>query len=175
MMCDSEKCPHWIKGWLHVREVRENTSREIWYSPSKDVSAVRRENWIELRDHSSGVYHSFDMNEQLLYRVPEYVPIRQQYYARMVETLDQIVHDEKPPADPLSTMKFLAIKDGIELVSHSLSKIERDGQQCWEYRLTLHHAGTDNSAEYRFNVDPVSRLLQHVYFSGTTDRQPRRF
>jgi hypothetical protein len=158
-----------IGDWIHVREQSERPSREIWYSPTKDITAIRSKDWIEYRDHSSGIYYSYDASEQILYRVPEYQPHRATHYFQTAEGLSLLLQSDKLPENPLELLFPDERGTESEVVTQSLNKIDRADNQWLEYRLTLRSAGTPDAAHWVFHAEPDSKVLRFARATATTD------
>ena len=159
-----------IGDWIHVREHGDRMDREVWYSPTKDISAARSKDWIEYHDHSSGIYYSFDANERTLYRVPEYEPLRSTHYLAMMESIQQVLQENELPADPLKCLDPAGYKrEAMEFVTHSLDQSREDGGESLDYHLTVRRPGTPDLAEWLFRADADTKVLRLARATGTSD------
>ena len=59
------------QSWVHQRiEEADGRVSELWYSPTKDISASRMPDLVRFEDHRLRVYYSYDPAEQVVYRGP---------------------------------------------------------------------------------------------------------
>jgi hypothetical protein len=153
--------------WIYVRVTGGCGAHESWYSPTKDVSAIRSDSRIEFRDHGSAVEYSFDMREQVLYRVPEYQPRRSTDFLGLAESVQQAFRAGGLPDDPMNLLAFMGPKpDEIHFTGHSLRRTEDD--RSLEYRITFQRRGTPDIGEYVFRLDDAL-LLRTMHITGTWD------
>jgi len=154
--------------WIHAVEAEpDGKTYEVWYSPSEDISAMRRNDWIDYRDHGLGVYYSYDVAEKVLYRVPEYTPRRRDRYAAITATLRVLLQDEQLVDNPLDRMEFLGEqRKDMTLVRQRLEKVEEGGQRWFDYHLTVRYRDLADPIEVLIRVDPETRLVRLSRFEG---------
>jgi hypothetical protein len=157
--------------WIHVTITdNDGAVREVWYSPAKDVSASRSDDWIEYFDHKLRVYHSYDVSERVVYRVPEYTPRRSSRYASMAESLRTLLQGGQLNADPLPRMPFLEWnRSKPELLKQSLTRVEEQGRQSLDYQLTIRYSQVPDPVRIRFLVDPETKLPRLCRVEGRFD------
>ena len=106
------------------------------------------------------MYHSYDVEEGVLYRVPEIgTPRRANHVAEIVETLPRLLAGGVPPADPLSKIEFL--KSGrmeLQLIDQQVEKVTDRGRDWLDYQLSVRVSGKDKPIEVLFRVDPQTKL-----------------
>jgi hypothetical protein len=80
--------------WIHGTETGpDGEIFEVWYSPTDDVSAWCRKDWIDYYDHRLKVHYSYDVAEKVLYRTPEYRPRRADRYASIATAFRVLLED----------------------------------------------------------------------------------
>lgn len=147
--------------WIHVTEHASYGNREVWYSPVDDVSATRKDDWIEYFDHKLKVFYSYDIAEGVLYRVPEIGTVRRQSrFIDISETLPLLLADGVPAGNPLAKMGFLNGRpQEWKLLEQRLDKVTDDGGHKWlDYTLTVRMREGENPTQVLFRVDPESKL-----------------
>ncbi len=156
------------KPWIHVTvNAPGGKTYEEWYSPTKDISAERTDEWLDYRDHATGVYYSYDLAEEVLYRVPEYNRRSKEHSASMTTTLLVMLQDERPVDKPLERMGFLGDKrTELEIVEQKLEKIEENGQKWLDYQLTVRHHEQPEPIQMLFRVDAETKLLRLTRLTG---------
>jgi hypothetical protein len=160
--------------WIHVAITDpKGKTREVWYSAKDDASASRSEDWIEYHDHGLKIYYSYDMGEQVLYRVPEYTPRRSSEYAMIAESLRLLLRSGKPPEKPLERLQFLGGGDAKpELLEQTLDRVNEDGQQWLDYRLTVRYSQIPEPVRWLFRVDPETMLPRMSRVEGKWEGKP---
>lgn len=154
------------KPWIHVHfhAAAGDTAfheEELWYSPILEVSSTRRKEWIRFNDHKLRVYHSYDVTEGVLYRVPEVEKKRQNHWADIVDTLPLLLADGSAPNDPLSKLEFLGTRrDDLTVVNQKTEKVTDAGRWWLDYTVTFKILGQDHPFKILFRVDPTSKLPQ---------------
>jgi hypothetical protein len=155
-------------SWVHVSTTEGNDeTRELWYSPIDDISASRGKDWVEYYDHKLKVYYSYDVEKNVLYRVPEYMPRRASQFVEIAEAL-RLVLNGNPPADkPFNNLKFLGPEGSkMELLEQSTKRVEEGGRQWVDYRLKVRHSGTPDPVDLLFRVDPTTSLPHFCRVEG---------
>jgi hypothetical protein len=156
------------RPWIRVTTSgSHSTERVWWFSPQKNISASRNGKSIEYHDHALGVYYSYDVEEKVLYRSPEFTPRRSSHYETLAAALQTLLDDEELTDDPLEQMEFLGReRANMELVDQSLKQVEEAGQAWLDYQLTLRHREREEGFTLVFRVDPETKLPQSYRMEG---------
>ena len=154
--------------WIHAIEAQpDGKTFEVWYSATEDISAMRRNDWVDYRDHGLGVYYSYDVAEKVLYRVPEYTPRRTDHYAAITTTLRVLLRDEQLADNSLDRMEFLGEeRKDMTLVRQKLEKVEEDGRRWLDYHVTVRYRDLADPIEVLIRVDPETELVRLSRFEG---------
>ncbi len=162
------------RPWIHVTATApKGETLDFWCSPTKDISAKRDKDWIEYRDHRLRIYYSYDVRAEVVYRVPEYTPVRGDEFTSIVTALRVLLQNEQPIDRPLERLGFLG--DGrtdITVVQQKLEKVE-DGDRKWlDYHLTVRTGETPDPIEMLFRVDPKTKLVRLWRVKGRWHGKP---
>ena len=163
--------------WIHVNISTSEGESEAWYSPTTDVSATRRADWIAYHDHKLKVYHSYDVVEGVLYRVPEIGSASHQNgLTDMINTLRLLLADGDPPDDPLSKMEFLgSLRSELTLLKQQMKEVADSGRDWLDYQLTLRQKDEQQPVQVLFRVDPETTLPYLSRITGQHDGQAFHF
>ncbi|TWU44471.1 hypothetical protein Poly51_61860 [Rubripirellula tenax] len=152
------------KPWIHMtlRGTAKGTAEreeEVWYSPIRNVSATRHNEWTKFSDHTLRVFYSYEATERVLYRVPEFDKGQQSRLADFVEAFSLLLANGSAPDDPLAKLEFLGERrDGLTVENQKTQKVTETGREWLDYTLTLIIQGMEQPIKVLFRVDPISKL-----------------
>ncbi len=160
--------------WIHVSATDVNgEKREIWYSTVNDISATRDKGWIEYFDHKLKIHYSYDVDEKVLYRVPESAPRRAGEFVQIAETLRLVLQTERPANNPFDNLKFMGrVGADMELIDQSSSRVEEGGREWLDFHLTARHPKMPNPITFLFRVDPGTKLPELCRVEGKWEGKP---
>jgi hypothetical protein len=156
------------RPWVRVTfEDDAQSQRVVWYSPQKDISAWQNGDWIEYHDHALQVYYSYDVEEGVLYRVPEFTSTRRNRHAQLAIALQTLLRNGAVAEEPLDQLEFLGRdRSNMELVDQALERGEEDGEQRLEWRLTIRHRERPEELKLAFRIDPETKLPRSYRLEG---------
>jgi len=159
--------------WIHVSITNpDGKKREVWYSAKDDVSASRSKDWIEYYDHKLKVYYSYDVGEEVLYRVPEHTPRRANEYALIAEALRLVLGGNRPTEKPFKNLEFLGQEgSNMELLDQTLNRVDESGHQWFDCRLTVRHSKVPGPITLLFRVDPKTMLPHTCRMEGKWEKK----
>lgn len=161
------------RPWIHATETDEDGETfEAYYSPTKNVSAWCYKDWIEYHDHRLKVYDSYDVEEKVLYRVPQWT-LSAERYAWLATMLRVLLASGKPAEKPLEVLEFLGDdRAQMEVVDQRLERVEEDGRRWLDYHLTVRGGHFADPIEMHFRVDADTKLPRQCRFEGRPEGKP---
>jgi hypothetical protein len=160
--------------WIHVRTVYgDQSDAEQWYSPSRDVSALRHTRSIEYHDDRLRVYDTYDPKEKVVYRVPAWGRSQAIEVESTVKALSVLLQGDRVPDRPLDHLGLLGPdRARMKVIDQAIQK-ELDGGRTWlDYRLTVDDSGPAGRLQLRFRVDAATKLPASCRIEGRHDGQP---
>jgi hypothetical protein len=160
--------------WVHERiEEADGRVSELWYSPTKDISASRRPDSVRFEDHRLRVYYSYDPAEQVVYRGPVVWRSEASEYESMAAAIKVLLQSERTVDRPLDQLGFLGPeREKMRLLDQSVKKVTEQGRSWLDYRLTVSHAGSNQPMKMLFRVDAVTKLPEMCRMEGQWDGKP---
>jgi len=166
----------WIQ--LTVRATageKELGEKEEWYSPNREVTAMRENERIVYHDHKLKVYNTYDVAERILYRVPAVGKRPQNPWSEITETLPRLLAGGDT-AKLLSEMKFAGSQgDELHIAEQKMKKVTEGGREWLDYTLTVKARDVDQPVTILFRVDPGSNLPHLSRVTGQHDGQAFRY
>jgi hypothetical protein len=171
------------RPWVHVRITESGRDVcESWFSPQRNVSARRQGGMLQFDDFQTRVYHSYEPDENTVYRGPIVWSQRDSFdaLATTADALKMLL--QAGPADK----KTLAGLDlfgpegaAMKVTEQGMRKVVENGKTWLEYRLTVSRDGQPDPLRLLFRVDETTKLPALCRIEGRQDDKPfvseRRF
>jgi hypothetical protein len=157
------------KPWVHATAKFGDDTRELWFSPTRQVSATKSRYDIMFYDQRLAILHSYEPDKKVLYRVPDTFNNRQREFRAFQDTLQDLFHGELAPRSPLSHG---------EVIEQKQQRVTDGGKTWQEHTLSVRLSQERDGPEARlvFRVDPASRLPHSMTMipvpRGQDDRRP---
>lgn len=126
--------------WIHLSG-HSGLDRELWLSPSRDVSAMRSAKVSRFDEHRSGVRHEFDSAKNVLVRVP--INHDERSFESMNSVFHAIFRGDRHVGEAFAEDR---------IVEQERRSIEIDGNRWIEYEFTVE--GSAESTTVVIRVDP---------------------
>ena len=155
------------KPWLHlVRQEVGGSDLEMWLSPKHRISATRYGRHYEHFDHRLRVYHTYDANEGIVYRLPEYGGARRDAFLSMLDIIDALFRAEAHPR--MASVIFLCANDSkCKVLGEKQSDVKDQQGRTWrEHQMSIEHAQDADPVHLVIRVDPKSNLPYSVRTEG---------
>jgi hypothetical protein len=155
------------KPWLHlVRQEVGGSDLEGWLSPKHRISATRYGRHFEHFDHQLRVYHTYDADEGMVYRLPEYGGARRDAFLSMLDIIDALFRAEAHPR--MAAMVFLCANDAkCKVLREKQSDVKDQQGRTWrEHQMSIEHAWNADPVHLVIRVDPKSNLPYSVRTEG---------
>ncbi len=161
--------------WVYSRIVDgQQRETECWFSPSKDISAWRRQDSIDYEDHRLQVYYSYKPTEATVYRGPIVWHSQASRFETMAAAMKVLVQTGRPPDASTSRADFLASTNkSIKILGQSVEKVTEEGKNWTNFRLTVQYPESNEKVHMLFRVDSTSQLPDLCRVEGHRDGKPR--
>lgn len=127
------------KPWVHVATTDANgqITGEAWVSPTHEITAFRSTRYVRYDDHRLRIYHGYDPQEGVLYRVPDVGLADKPYFIQISQTLQALFDGSETEKKSLAKMVSLAFcRDvPVKLVAKN-RRVPKDNPGLVEYELT---------------------------------------
>ncbi len=146
--------------WVHTQTVDAGgQSSEMWYSPSKEISAWREPGSVRYEDYRLQIYHSYDPAENVVYRGPVVDTFGSDDFHSMAEAIKIVVQREQVPDQPLTHLGFLGPeRSKMKVLEQGVKKVN-DGEHTWlDYRITVSYEDSAKPLQFLFRVDTRTKL-----------------
>jgi hypothetical protein len=160
--------------WIHQRTTSPDQCKaEIWYSPSRETLASRRDNSLEYEDYRLQVYYSFDPEEQVVYRGPVVWRPRAEGTESMATALRVLFGPKRQGDQSLEPLPFLGPnRDRLKVVGQATERVNEQGRTWLLYRLEVKDLNTGQPVRMLFRVDAQTHLPHLCRIEGTHDGKP---
>jgi hypothetical protein len=158
--------------WIHVQmaysdEANGKGAGEAWYSPAMAISAQRSHDSIEYHDHRLEVFYTYDLKEQLLYRVPDDGRAQSTHYEGMIESLAVLVKEGRVLEKPLDKLDFLGPeREQMKVIDQEMANVTEGDRRWVDYRMTVSGVQWAQPARMLFRVDADTKLPRLCRIEG---------
>jgi hypothetical protein len=151
------------QSWVHSQTASNfDGESEFWYSPSRNIVAMRRPNWTTYEDYRLQFVDSYEARDKVVYRSPiaSWQSGARREYEAMMGTLAALLQAERLPEKPLASLDFLAQRrTTIRVLDQRMEKITEAGHNWLDYRLTVADPSFEQPLRLFFRVDAATKLL----------------
>lgn len=164
--------------WIHLRTVFADQSvSEGWFSPATDIAASRGRGSIRYEDYRLQVYHSYDPEEQVVYRAPiaqRTSPASQ--FESIGGAIKILLQGNGLPKKPFAHLGFLGSeRDKMTVVDQRVDKVTEQKQTWLDYRLTVKHTDLADPVRVLFRVNTHTKLPQLCRVEAVQNGKPATF
>ncbi len=150
------------QAWVHVRVMEaDQCIYELWFSPTKNVLALRQPGSIEFEDYRLQVYDSYDPNARVLYHGPVVWRSKATGFDSLAAAMTVLLQDERTIEKPLAHLDFLGPERAkMRVLDQRVEKVSEQGHAWLDYRLTVNSPRSTLPIRMFFRVDAVTKLPQ---------------
>jgi hypothetical protein len=149
------------QSWVHLRTASGTVGEsEFWYSPDRNIAAMRRPNSTIYLDYRLQLVDSYDTKEKVVY----HALMAGGYYGppdagATVEALATLVRAGRLPENPLVHLDFLGTRrTTMRVLDQRMEKITEAGHNWLDYRLTVADPSFEQPLRWFFRADPATKL-----------------
>jgi hypothetical protein len=163
------------KSWIHLRAtMTQDREREIWYSPGRNIVAMREPGQTTFRDYRLGVADLYETKENVVYHTP-LAPRRfgDRDVGRMLVSVAALLQAERLPDNPLARLDFLGPRRASMRVSDQrVEKVTEAGRKWLDYRLTVTGPAFEQPVRVLVRADAATKLPALCRFDWQSGGEP---
>jgi hypothetical protein len=162
------------RPWVHMRTTGvDQGEMETWFSPAKNVIAMKRSDAIVYEDYRLRISETYDTKDGVITRVPIVWKSLGRGIESMVVALKALLQEERPSREPLASLEFLGPKrEEMTLLDQRVERVTKAGHAWLDYSLTVAGPPAGRPVRLLFRVDVATKLPSLCRISGQLDDKP---
>jgi hypothetical protein len=164
------------RPWVHVRISEGGRDVcESWYSPTRGISAWRQGGTLQYDDLRTRVYHSYDPDDDAVYRGPIVWNPGKSFdaLASTADALKMLLQGGPADGKTLAGVGFFGLGGAaMKVTEQGAQKVVDGGKPLLEYRLTVQRDGEPAPLRLLFRVDEAAKLPTLCRIEGVRDGKP---